>query len=99
MVQAASFEYKAEEDKLYIYEITQFDEDVLEDLYVTDYELEDILGKDAEVGAMYCVMITDVDETESGGKDGIGIIIGWDGRMMRVILRIQMILIYMSSMI
>ncbi|TXT58091.1 MAG: exported protein of unknown function [Promethearchaeota archaeon] len=76
MVQAASFEYKAEEDKLYIYEITQFDEDVVEDLYVPDYTLEDLLGKDAEVGAMYCVMITDVDETESGGNDAFAVS-GW----------------------
>ena len=62
LVQGAST-WEVEEDKLFIYEITSWDEDLAEDVYVND-DIEYMLGEDAEVGAMKAQMITDVDEID-----------------------------------
>ncbi len=76
MAVVGASEYEVTEDHLYIYEIREFDEDVMDDTFVYDYgDIEGYLGEDAEVGAMTAWMITDVDEADDLG--GSGDIDGW----------------------
>ena len=75
-VQGAST-WEVEEDKLYIYEIASFDEDLAEDVFVND-DIEDILGEDAEVDAMKAQMTTDVDDIDDFNGDATEDDPGWE---------------------
>ncbi len=77
MTVQGSSEYEVEEDKLYIYEIVSFDEDAMLDMFAYHYgNIEEFLGKDAEVGAMTARMITDVSSADDLGPSND--IDGWE---------------------
>ena len=75
-VQGAST-WEVEEDKLYIYEIKSFDEDLADDVFDTD-NIEDVLGEDADIDAMRAQMITDADEIEDFNGDATEDDPGWE---------------------
>lgn len=74
---STDYAWEVEEDKLFIYEIRSFDEDLADDVYVNS-DIEDLLGAGAEVGYMKANMITDVDEIADYNNDGTEDDPGWE---------------------
>lgn len=78
VVQGANdYTWEVPEDNLFIYEIKSFDEDLAEDIFVNP-DIEDVLGEDAEIGAMKANMITDIDDIDDFNNDATEDDPGWE---------------------